>query len=315
MSRKLTRRELIAGTAQIGVGLAASRAVSAQDDAGGGPRPPFRLSLNSSTLGTLGVEEKVRVAAEAGYGGIELWINELDDHAKSGKPLEDLGKRIEDAGLRVPNVIGLWNCMPAEDGQRQAALTEVRRKIEQAQKVRAEHIAAICTPDRPDIDVLWAAERYREIMGIGEEYGIIPGVEFVGFFRGIRTLGQAAAIAIHSNDPRACIVADTFHLYRGGSGFKGVRLLRGAAIAVCHFNDAPAAPPQFEQRDADRVYPGDGILPLVEFVRDLRDIGFSGWLSLELFNRDYFAKPPLDNARTGLAKMKQIVAASEAAGQ
>jgi sugar phosphate isomerase/epimerase len=273
------------------------------------------LSLNTSTLGTLGVEEKVRVAAEAGYDGIELWINELDDHAKSGKSLEDLGKRIEDAGLRVPNVIGLWNCMPAEDGQRQAALAEVRRKIEQAQKVQSEHIAAICTPDRPDIDVLWAADRYREIMAIGAEYGVIPAVEFVGFFRGIRTLGQAAAIAIHSNHPKACIVADTFHLHRGGSGFEGVRLLRGAAIAVCHFNDAPATPPQFEQRDSDRVYPGDGILPLVEFVRDLRDIGFAGWLSLELFNRDYYAKPPLDNARTGLAKMKQIVAASEAVTQ
>jgi sugar phosphate isomerase/epimerase len=311
MGFRFTRRQLVQLGTQAGALLAVGAGVRAQDTPGEAGAKPVRLSLNSSTIRPLDLEEKVQVAADAGYDGIELWINELDDYANAGKSLEDLGQRIVDLGLQVPNIIGLWNCMPAEDDQREAALREVRRKIEQAQKVKSEHVAVICTPDRDDLDVLWAGDRYREIMAIGDEYGVIPAVEFVGFNRGIRTLGQAAAIAVHSNHPQAGIIADTFHLYRGGSGFRGVRQLSADAIAVCHFNDVPPNPPQFELRDSDRIYPGDGILPLVEFVKDLRAIGFHGWLSLEMFNRTYYEMPALENARTGLSKMRAVLQAGE----
>jgi ribosomal protein L16 Arg81 hydroxylase len=40
----------------------------------------------------------------------------------------------------------------------------------------------------------------------------------------------------------------------------------------------------------------------------LRDKGWNGTLSLELFNRDYWQQDPLLVAKTGLAKMKQSIA-------
>lgn len=307
MASTMTRRQILALAAQLGLGAVWIEEAWARDGSGSRKNKGFKLSLNSSTIRPASLEEKIQVAAEAGYEGIELWINELDEYSNSGKSLENLGKRIEDLGLKVPNIIGLWDCLPAEEEKREETLKEVRRKIAQAQKVKSEHIAFIPSPDRPDIDVVWAAERYREILDMGMEYGVIPGVEFVGFFKGIRTLGQAAAIAVHSNHPKACIIADTFHLYRGGSGYKGVKHLQGSTIPVCHFNDCPASPPQFEQRDGDRVYPGDGILPLPEFLTDLKSIGFSGWLSLEIFKKEYYELPALDNARTGLQKMRAVI--------
>ena len=57
-----------------------------------------------------------------------------------------------------------------------------------------------------------------------------------------------------------------------------------------------------------RVYTGDGVAPLAQIMNIFREIGFSGALSLELFNRDYWAKDPLEVARTGLEKMKQTAA-------
>ena len=56
------------------------------------------------------------------------------------------------------------------------------------------------------------------------------------------------------------------------------------------------------------MYPGDGVAPLVEVIRNLAAIGFAGMLSLELFNRDYWGQDPLEVARTGLAKMQAVVA-------
>ena len=58
------------------------------------------------------MEEKVRIAAETGYDAIEPWEGELRDYERDGGSLEDLGRRIADAGLFVPSVIGLWNAIP-----------------------------------------------------------------------------------------------------------------------------------------------------------------------------------------------------------
>ena len=69
-------------------------------------------------------------------------------------------------------------------------------------------------------------------------------------------------------------------------------------------NDYPADPPRAEIKDEHRVYPGDGIAPLADLVRDPRPIGFRGFFSLELFNRGYWQQDPRTVARTGLEKMR-----------
>lgn len=76
---------------------------------------------------------------------------------------------------------------------------------------------------------------------------------------------------------------------------------------VLHTNDYPAEPPRETINDSSRLYPGDGIAPLTQILRDLRDIGFNGFLSLELFNRDYWKRSPVKVAREGIEKMREVV--------
>ena len=73
-------------------------------------------------------------------------------------------------------------------------------------------------------------------------------------------------------------------------------------------NDYPADPPRETIKDADRVYPGDGIAPLTQTLQGLFATGFRGTLSLELFNPEYWKQDALLVARTGLEKMKESVA-------
>src|SRR4029077_15835216 len=108
--------------------------------------------------------------------------------------------------------------------------------------------------------------------------------------------------------PKACVLPDVYHLYKGGSGFQGLKLLSGTAVQVFHMNDYPAEPSRETISDAHRVYPGDGVAPLREMLRDLRQAGFNGYLSLELFNRDYWKRDALAVAKTGIEKMKIVVA-------
>ena len=80
------------------------------------------------------------------------------------------------------------------------------------------------------------------------------------------------------------------------------------AIQIFHMNDYPRDLPRASIKDADRVYPGDGIAPLDEILRTLFSVGFHGVLSLELFNPEYWKQNPLLVAKTGLEKMKESVA-------
>lgn len=142
---------------------------------------------------------------------------------------------------------------------------------------------------------------------MGDEIGVVPQVEVWGSSRTLSRLGEAAFVAMESMHPHACILPDVYHLYRGGSGLGGVKLLSPSAIHVFHFNDYPANPTREKLTDADRVYPGDGTAPLKALLEDLAAGGFHVMLSLELFNRKYWAQDPLTVARTGLEKMKALV--------
>jgi sugar phosphate isomerase/epimerase len=75
-------------------------------------------------------------------------------------------------------------------------------------------------------------------------------------------------------------------------------------IGIVHLDDAPYSKPFDEMSDADRVYPGDGDIPLDEMLDTLRAMGYRGPVSLELFNRDYWEQDPAQVVRTGFEKSR-----------
>jgi sugar phosphate isomerase/epimerase len=137
----------------------------------------------------------------------------------------------------------------------------------------------------------------------------MPQLEFWGASGTLYNLGQALAIAAMANHPGARILPDVYHLFRGGSGFEGLKLISGKAIELIHINinDYPGNKPAHEQKDSDRVYPGDGAAPMKQILADLKMMGGTKVLSLELFNQGYWSQDALAVARTGLAKIKQLV--------
>jgi sugar phosphate isomerase/epimerase len=79
-------------------------------------------------------------------------------------------------------------------------------------------------------------------------------------------------------------------------------------LQVFHVNDYPADPTRDKINDSYRVFPGDGIAPVTQILRDLKAIGGPKVISLELFNRKYYEQDALEVAKAGLEKMKAAVA-------
>lgn len=273
-------------------------------------RSPWPVCLDTATIRPASMEDKVRIAAEAGYDAIEPWEGELRDYERDGGSLEDLGRRIADAGLFVPSVIGLWNAIPPTREAFDASLPATRDRMRMAAAIGSRQIQTIPQPQRPwqEFDLAWASARYRELIEIGvNDYDLVPALVFVQFLPGCARLGQAAAVALDADHPKARIIPDAFHMHIGDSGFAGLRKLQGDFIAIFQFNDAPASPSKAELKDEHRVFPGDGILPLKQCLRDLHDIGFERCISLELYNPDYWKRDLLEVAREGREKTLRVI--------
>jgi 2-keto-myo-inositol isomerase len=306
----ISRRDLLAGSAVLGLTGAASAAAAQKQPA----RDPFIYSLNTSTIRgqSLPITAEVDLAAKAGYQAIEPWISELETYTRDGGSLRDLGRRISDAGLRVESSIGFAEWIVDDEGLRRKGLEAARRAMDMVRQIGGRRLAAppAGAVKQADLSLARATERYRALLDIGAQIGVVPQVEVWGFSRSLSRLGECAMLAIDSGHSQACVLADVYHLHKGGSGFTGLKLLSGAALQVFHMNDYPAKPGRADITDAHRVYPGDGVAPLVTMLRDLRHAGFRGVLSLELFNPQYWKQDALTVARTGLDKMRAVVRAS-----
>ena len=307
----LSRRDVLRASATaLAVGAVApsglAKAVESSRAAGGS----FTYCLNTSTLSghKLSIVQEIEIVAKAGYQGIEPWIRQLDQHVKEGGSLVDLGKRLKDHGLAVVDAIGFFEWAVDDEAKRQKGLEEARRNMEMVRAIGGTRIAAppYGATEQADLDLRKVARRYRDLLEVGDGYGVTPIVEVWGFSKPISRLGEAAFVAIESGHPKAAILADVYHLHKGGSDFGGLHLLGPDSIPILHMNDYPDLPRE-KLNDSDRVYPGDGVAPFKEIFRTLGSRGFRVNLSLELFNREYWKQDPLTVARTGLEKMKAVV--------
>jgi 2-keto-myo-inositol isomerase len=278
----------------------------------------FRFCLNTSTIRgqELGIVEEIRVAAEAGYEGIEPWIRTIRQYLEDGGTTADLRKRIDDAGLTVESAIAFAQWITDDDDKRAAGLEEAKRDMELVRELGGTRIAAPPTGGQkgPLIDLYVVADRYRALLEVGDATGVVPQLEVWGFSANLSRLGDAVSVAVETGHPNACLLPDVFHVFKGGSDFAGLNLLSDAAIHVFHLNDYPAMPRPEEMNDSHRVYPGDGIAPLSQILNSIGGHGRRVAVSLELFNRDYWKQDALLVARTGLEKMKASVAAAIAIG-
>ncbi len=312
MTLRWSRRRAIASAAVgAGAALVAGRVAPASAE-GGKPGSPFRYCFNTATImgQKLPLDREVQIAAQAGYQAIEPWVRKIDEYAQAGGSLDDLRKRIADLGLVVPSAIGFADWINDDDNKRRAGLEQMKRDMDRVARVGGLRIAAppVGAYNVSGMDLLRVAERYRKLLELGRQMGVVPQVELWGGSKTLRRLGEVAFVLAEAGHPDACTVLDAFHIYRGGSDFSGLRHFNGRLMHVFHMNDYPADPPREKISDQYRVFPGDGVAPTRDILRYLHEAGFQGFLSLELFNPRYFKEDPLEVARTGLHKMQSAVA-------
>jgi 2-keto-myo-inositol isomerase len=308
----IPRRDLLiaASAMTAAASIPATQCNAAEADAA----KPVRFALNTSTIRgqKLPLDKQVDVTASAGYDGIEPWIRDIQQFAESGGSLPDLKKKIADLGLTVDSAIGFANWIVDDDAARAKGLEDARREMLLVKAIGGNKVAAPpvgahrndSTP--PPLPVI--AERYRALLEVGDEVGVVPQLELWGFSPTLSQLSELAYVAAGAAHPKACVLPDFYHIYKGGNDFASLGMIEASRMHCFHINDYPAAPPRDSIADKDRVFPGDGVCPLPSLIRQLVENGFQGTFSLELFNPLYWERDAAEVAVEGLQKCKAVVA-------
>lgn len=271
----------------------------------------FTFCFNSSTIRgqKIGIEKEVELVAKAGYQGIEVWVPVLNEYKKSGKSIKDLGKKIKDSGLQVQDAIGFAQWIHEDQQIRTKALEQAKEEMDMLVQLGCHRIAAppagATDKEAPSYDAV--AERFRNLVEIGVQHGVIPQLELWGFSKTLYKLSQLMYVAAQCGHPQTRLLTDVYHLFKGGSDLDAMKLIAPESIEIFHMNDYLASSDRATITDADRIYPGDGATPMSKILQDLARHRDKVILSLELFNPQYYKLDAATVINTGLEKMKRLV--------
>jgi sugar phosphate isomerase/epimerase len=274
------------------------------------PRGRFVLCFNTATIRgqKLGIEKEIDIASKAGFQAIEPWVEAIEAYVKAGGALPDLRRRIADAGLTVEGAIAFPEWVVDDEARRARGLEQARRQMDLVAQLGGSRMAAppAGATNEPGLDLDKAGERYRVLLELGDGLGVVPLLEVWGFSKNLNRLANCAYAALASGHPKAAVLADMFHLYKGGTPWDGLKLLSAQALPVFHMNDYPAEPGRDQINDGFRVMPGDGTAPTARVLGDLLAKGGRIVLSLELFSRRFWEQDPIEVAQTGFRKLKAV---------
>ncbi|MBC7327038.1 sugar phosphate isomerase/epimerase [bacterium] len=266
----------------------------------------MKLSMNLVSLRKDPLEERLKAIAEAGFEGVGLWVSDVDEYCNAGGKLEILAALLKELKLEVPEICALGGWHLVEDKTQVKA--EVERIGRMCKDLGINKTVVICP-------VAWEAEAplensvndYKELCNMGKEWGLIMGLEFLGMRKGINNPVSAWEIVKEAGCENGGVVVDVFHLLKGGGKPADLLSIPGTGIALVHFNDIPADRPLDSLTDADRLLPGEGVAPLRELLENLKQVGYEGWFSIEIFNPQHQARPPLEVCKEAIERAKGLL--------
>ena len=269
-----------------------------------GTRDDMRtLSLGSSTLFNATPLEVIDAAAAAGLGaaGVRVSGRAPGDGAPAvagdAGALRALRRRKQAAGIAITHVTAYW-ALP------EAKLAPFLPVIDAAAELGSEMIVVNNgDPDESRFAAFMAA--YCEAAA---RHGLRLVLEFMPY-SGTRTLEQAARAIVAAGQPNFGLMLDPLHLARSGGTPAAVREIGRELIDVVQLCDAPLArPPGVELRTealSDRLYPGEGELPLHEL---LDAAGPNAQIDIEAPCRQHAGLPPAEQAARAVAACRRFLA-------
>jgi len=264
---------------------------------------PFKRALNLITIRNAPLAKKLEIARATGYDGVGLWVDETDQAARDGEGIEGVSHALKNHGLAAAELCFVGGWMYPQEGTRAGAYEHAEHAFRMAHALNCGCVVACASGDSGELEE--AASDFGELCDLARRLGVRVALEFLGGAQQVKDVRTAWQIVELAGRANGGLLIDTFHFYKGGSDLADLEPLTGDKVFLVHINDAPDLPPA-EVEDGDRVFPGDGALPLEVIAATLSSKGYAGFFSLELFNEDYWAADPYMVAQEGMRSLRRV---------
>ncbi len=270
----------------------------------------MKLGYNGATTMTSPLETDIRIAGEAKFDVLEITATTLDKFLESHS-IGEARQLIDAAHLKAHAINSIEKINFRDAAGRNEVLARTRQLAEYSAALGCPWIIAVPGPGPQGTawqEICDNTVASLQAMSVAAEpYGVKLAFEFLGFpWCTVQTAAQAWEIVKTTNRPNVGMVIDTCHFYAGNSALDSIRAIDASKLAVFHINDVEAMPKD-RITDANRLFPGDGVIPLKQIVGAVRGIGFDGVASVEIFRPEYWQRDPLAMAKEAFEKSKRIL--------
>lgn len=261
-------------------------------------------SLNTGSINASSLEDKIRIAHEAGYRAVGIFERDLRDYLDGGGDLHEIVALLEELSLSVSEVMAFRGWVTPEPVTKQELVERNARVIEASEALGCKVITAPASG--ADIEVQRYVENFRVACEAVAGRGITLAFEFLAKLRVARDLTTALKIVGEVGLPNAKLLIDTAHFLAGGSSMEDLVKTPVERIALVHFEDIAAGSPD-TTGERDRMIPGEGAAPLRQFVQILHDKGYNGYYSMELIGERYWKSDSLEVAQRGYQGTQRLL--------
>ncbi|TWB53647.1 4-hydroxyphenylpyruvate dioxygenase [Rhizobium sp. ERR 922] len=237
------------------------------------------------------LKEKLQAIAKAGFDGVEIFENDFLAFDESPR---QVGQIVRDHGLEITLFQPFRDFEGMPEPFRSRTFDRAERKFDLMQEMGTD-LVLVCSNvssvalggiDRAAADFFELGER-------AAKRGLRVGYEALAWGRHINDHRDAWEIVRRADHPNIGLILDSFHTLSRKIDVNSIRSIPKEKIFIIQLADAPLI-------DMDLLYwsrhfrnmPGEGDLPVLEFMKAVAATGYDGYLSLEIFNDQFRGGSP-----------------------
>lgn len=250
--------------------------------------------------------EKLDAIASAGFDGVEIFEQDFIAHDGGAR---EVGRMIRDKGLDITlfQPFRDFECLP--EPLRAKAFDRAKRKFDVMQELGTDLIL-ICSSVHPRSlgGIQRAADDLAELGEIAGARGLRVGFEALAWGRHFNDHRDAWEIVRRANHDHVGLILDSFHTLGRKIDPESIRAIPGDKIFFVQLADAPAI-------DMDLLYwsrhfrnmPGEGDLEVRRFMQAVMAAGYTGPISLEIFNDQFRGSNAKATAQDGYRSLVALM--------
>jgi sugar phosphate isomerase/epimerase len=257
---------------------------------------PNDLVICSGTLMQRGFRALCEAGAAGGFAGITLWPQDVEQARAEGLSEADQRAMLRDSGLVVADLDPLLGWLPDEPVPAGIGASEdVFYAIADSLGARSLNVAQ---PFGDTIEFGAASEAFAGVCERAAAHGLLVTLEYLPW-SGIPDAVSALAIVEAARHPNGTLMFDSWHSFRGPTDEAQLRQIPGSRFGGVQISDAPEEPAKdiLQETMEARLLPGEGAVPLVDWIRLLDESGSQAPIGVEVFSQELAALPPAEVGR------------------